>query len=187
MRGGEGNGLVVVGQQEPPIGSIDHIRAADDAGAFVGDPLHPGGMKQLIHQVGESAAVVRGEVGQDRGVEDDDGAVRRGGVDQGGEPVDGIGGIDAWRVGGDDVQRRRQSVEAVAMFWPDQRAEPIAVDVGIGAKRVEIQAGAPPDVGQLIRRRYRAVHIARQLDGTGSKAVVLARYGPVAVAVAIGE
>lgn len=41
MRAGEGNRPVVVGQHEPPVGSIDQVAAAAAAyaGAFVRDPL----------------------------------------------------------------------------------------------------------------------------------------------------
>jgi len=38
VRAGEGNRPVVVGQHEPPVGSIDQVAAAAYAGAFVRDP-----------------------------------------------------------------------------------------------------------------------------------------------------
>ena len=95
----------------------------------------------------EAGAVRWREVGGERGVNDADGRVCRGGCDEGGQKRGGVSGVDrggrACRGGAEGAVEEEG---AAGVVGPDQGAEPGRV---IGVKRVqrvEVYSGPPGDV-----------------------------------------
>ena len=70
MWSGHGNRHLVVGEDEPAVGSRIHVGAADDAGRLVRHPVNVSGSLHGAHDIGEPTALFLIQVGKHCGVED---------------------------------------------------------------------------------------------------------------------
>src|SRR5882757_11429020 len=102
------------------------------------------------------------------------------------EAVNEIAADDAWRVLARYRDGGRQPLVAVRFARPDQAAQPRNVLLVGDVERVEIDAGAPDDLGQCVRQWHWAVGLAVQYRSRRIRSGEGDLSG-VVVAVAVGQ
>jgi len=161
-------------EDERPIPEVGERQARHDTGRLVGQP----GVGQVADGAGEPLPVLGGDVGQHRGVVDDQGGPGRGLGGQRGQVGEQVTAVDGRRVAAGGGDRGGEPVLAVALPRPHQAGQPADVVLAGDIERVEVEPGPPGDVRHPGRQRHRAAHGAAQ-----RRRVRVAAGDPVAVVV----
>jgi hypothetical protein len=117
---------------------------------------------QRADGLGDPAALPGGDIGQHGGVVDQQGRAGRRLAGQGREIGQQVAAVDARRVPAGRLDGGRQPLPAPGLAGPEQALQPADVIVVGNVERVQVQPGAPDDVGYLRGKRDRTKRSAAE-------------------------